>query len=121
MPQLPAPSTETRLLKFVKVAHTLVWGFFAACIVPIPIVSLLGEHSAAGWLAAVVLIEVVVLACNDMSCPLTAVAARYTADRRPNFDIYMPAWLAKYNKVIFGTLYVAGATFALGRWLSVVG
>jgi hypothetical protein len=119
MRQLPAPGAERRALKFVKVTHTLVWGFFAACIVAIPIVSLLGEHSAAGWLAAVVLIEVVVLAFNDMRCPLTAVAARYTADRRPNFDIYLPEWLAEYNKAVFGTLYVAGAAFALGRWLGV--
>ena len=33
-------------------------------------------------------------------CPLTDVAARYTTDRAENFDIHLPLWLAKYNKII---------------------
>ena len=70
----------------------------------------------AAWLAAIVSIEVAVLAVNRWRCPLTAVAARYTDERRDNFDIYLPVWLAKYNKLIFGTLYVAGVAFALVRW-----
>jgi hypothetical protein len=49
-----------------------------------------------------------VLLFNRMRCPLTGVAARYTDDRRDNFDIYLPEWLARHNKTIFGTLYVAG-------------
>ncbi|MCE9658371.1 MAG: hypothetical protein K8R60_07410 [Burkholderiales bacterium] len=121
MLQLPTPSAGNRALGFVKVAHTVIWAFFAACIVAIPIASLLGEHSVAAWLAAVVLVEVLVLALNSMRCPLTAVAARYTVDRRPNFDIFLPEWLAKYNKFLFGTLYVAGVAFALSRWLRVPG
>ena len=50
-----------------------------------------------------------------MRGPLTAWAARYTTDRRDNFDIYLPLWLARHNKSIFGALYVAGAVFALVR------
>jgi len=41
--------------------------------------------------------------------------ARDTDDRCENFDIYLPEWRAKYNKLIFGTLYFAGVVFALGR------
>jgi hypothetical protein len=37
----------------------------------------------------------------------TAVAARYTDDRRTNFDIYLPEWLARYNRQIFGPCFVA--------------
>jgi hypothetical protein len=44
-------------------------------------------------------------------------AARHTDDRRANFDIYLPEWLARYNKQLFGPLYVAGMVFALLRWL----
>jgi hypothetical protein len=106
-------------LRVIKVVHTVVWAFFAGCIVSIPIASSLGEHSVAAWLAAVVLVEVVVLAANNMRCPLTGVAARYTGDRRANFDIYLPEWLAKYNKLVFGTLYGAGVAYALSRWLRV--
>jgi hypothetical protein len=45
------------------------------------------------------------------------VAARYTDDRRANFDIYLPEWLARHNQAIFGTLYVAGCALALARWM----
>ena len=116
MPQFPTASAGSRALWLVKVAHTVVWAFFVACIVAIPIASALGKHSVAAWLAAVVLAEVVVLALNSMRCPLTEVAARYTEDRRPNFDIFLPEWLAKHNKVVFGALYTAGVAFAFSRW-----
>jgi len=45
---------------------------------------------------------------------LTAVAARYTADRRDNFDLYLPQWLARYNKLIFGLISVGVAVTFVG-------
>jgi hypothetical protein len=42
-------------------------------------------------LIAVVSVEVLILIANGWRCPLTAVAARYTDDKRDNFDIYLPA------------------------------
>jgi hypothetical protein len=104
-------------LKAVKVVHTVVWAFFAGCILALPLASWRGEHQAAAWLAAIVLVEVVVLGFNRLRCPLTAVAARYTDDRRDNFDIYLPLWLARYNQIVFGSLYVAGVVFAAVRWV----
>ena len=97
--------------------HTAVWAFFAGCIVAIPVAAWRGEHRAAGWLAAIVAVEVLVLAFNRWQCPLTAVAGRYTDDRRDNFDIYLPVWLARHNKLMFGALYVAGVAFAVVRWM----
>ena len=44
-------------------------------------------------------------------------AARYTSDRRDNFDIWLPEWLARYNKQLFGTLYVVGIVMTLVRWM----
>jgi hypothetical protein len=63
-----------------------------------------------------VLVEVIVLVANRLRCLLTAVAARYTSARRANFDIYLPLWLARYNKEIFGTLFVAGVLFTFAQW-----
>ena len=103
-------------LQVVKALHTLIWAFFAGCIVAIPIASWYGEHTAAIGLVAVVFVEVLVLLLNKWSCPLTGVAARYTEDRRENFDIYLPRLLAKYNKHIFGTLYLVGTAYALLAW-----
>jgi len=60
---------------------------------------------------------VLVLVVNRMTCPLTDVASRYTDDRRANFDIYLPEWLARHNKTIFGSLYVAAILLLVARWL----
>ncbi len=103
-------------LEAIKLLHTLIWAFFAGCILAIPIASLYGAHRLAIGLVAVVFVEVLVLVFNKWSCPLTGVAARYTDDRRENFDIYLPRLLAKYNKQVFGTLYVAGAAYAFLAW-----
>jgi hypothetical protein len=50
-------------------------------------------------------------------CPLTDLAARYTVDRRPNFDIYLPNWLAEHNKVVFGLLFIIGELVVVAHWL----
>jgi len=57
-----------------------------------------------------------VLLLNGGRCPLTPVAARYTTDRRANFDIFLPEWLARHNKALFGSLYLAGSAFVVYRW-----
>jgi hypothetical protein len=116
MPPSTSPGAAARLV-VVKVVHTIVWAIFAACIVAIPVASALGEHRLAAWLVAIVAVEVLVLLLNRMRCPLTAVAARFTDDRSDNFDIYLPEWLARYNKHLFGTLYAAAVAFALVQWL----
>jgi hypothetical protein len=105
------------LLRIIKLAHTVVWTFFAGCVIGIPIATFLGHHRAAAELAAAVFVEVLVLAFNRWRCPLTAVAANYTNDRRDNFDIYLPLWLARYNKLIFGTLYLPGLAYTGAAWM----
>jgi hypothetical protein len=105
-------------LRWIKLAHTVAWAFFAGCILLVPVFGWLERYSAAGVLSLIVMLEVLVLAANGWSCPLTAVAASYTDDRRDNFDIYLPLWLARHNKVVFGTLFVAGLAFVLLRVLA---
>lgn len=104
-------------LRAVKVVHTIVWAFFASCVLAIPIFAWRGDLRAAALFIGIVLVEVLILALNRWSCPLTTVAARYTDDRRDSFDIYLPEWLARHNKLIFGTLYVAGVVLTLALWL----
>jgi hypothetical protein len=106
-----------RRLRTVKLLHTAVWAVFAGCIVAIPVLASQGRFGAAAVLAGIVLGEVVVLWLNRWRCPLTAVAARYTDDRRANFDIYLPEWLARYNQRIFGALYVIGVASLAAMYL----
>jgi hypothetical protein len=103
-------------LRFVKAVHTAAWALFAGCILALPVAAWAGRFGLALGLTAVVLLEVLTLALNGMRCPLTAVAARYTDDRRANFDIYLPLWLARYNKQVFGALFIGGLLFAAWAW-----
>jgi len=114
MPTLASASA----LRVIKVIHTVAWAFFVAAIVAIPLAAWRNRFGWALVAAVVVAGEVAVLAFNGMKCPLTPIAARYTDDRRDNFDIYLPLFVARYNKEIFGTLYVAGLLFALLRWVA---
>jgi hypothetical protein len=109
--QVEAPNA----LRAVKIVHTLAWAVFAGCIVALPVAAYLEEFQLAVILIAIVLVEVLVLLANRLRCPLTDVAARYTSDRRANFDIYLPLWIARYNKEIFGSLFVAGILFTIVR------
>jgi hypothetical protein len=104
-------------LRAVKIVHTAVWAFFAATILAIPAFAWVGALDKALACIVIVLVEVLVLALNGWRCPLTAVAARFTQDRRDNFDIYLPLWLARHNKLVFGVLYLSGLVFTLWRLL----
>jgi hypothetical protein len=103
-------------LRAVKVVHTIAWAVFAGCIVALPLFAWRRWFQGAAILIAVVCLEILVLLANQFRCPLTDVAARYTDDRRDNFDIYLPLWIARYNKQIFGTLFVAGVLFTVLIW-----
>ena len=103
-------------LRTIKLIHTAIWAFFAACILAIPLFTLLSRLRWAALCAAIVGFEVVILLLNRLTCPLTDFAARTTSDRRANFDIYLPEWLARHNKMIFGTLYVASILLLVARW-----
>jgi hypothetical protein len=101
----------------IKLLHTVVWALFVACILGIFVSARQGQLGLAVLLIAVVLGEVLVLLFNEMRCPLTGVASRYTEERAENFDIYLPRWLAKHNKTVFGALYLAGIAYTLVEWL----
>ena len=108
--------TAPLALRTVKLVHTVVWAFFASCILAIPVLAARERFEAAWVLTAVVMIEVLVLALNRLRCPLTKIAARYASERPDNFDIYLPLWLARYNKQIFGPAFVLGVLYTLAAW-----
>jgi len=104
------------VLTAIKLLHTLIWAFLAASILALPLLAVLRGFRCAAILSAIVLLECVVLAANGGRCPLTDLAARHTLDRAANFDIYLPSWLARYNKEIFGTLFVLSELIVVWRW-----
>jgi hypothetical protein len=78
----------------------------------------MGEFRWAALFSGAVLVECAILACNRGRCPLTDRAGRYTDERRDNFDIYLPLWLARNNKAIFGTLFLLSEFYVLARWVA---
>ena len=110
----PKPSLP---LVAIKLLHTAVWFFFVVCIVAVPVSGSLHNFRLATVFAGLVLIECLVLAFNRCRCPLSDLAARFTPEAAPDFDIYLPTWLARNNKLIFGTLFVAGGLLTLAEWL----
>lgn len=105
-------------LRTVKLLHTGIWAFFAGAIIALPFFAWQERLGAVAVITVLVTLEGLVLAFNAGRCPLTVIAARYTDDRRANFDIYLPEWLARYNKQIFALLFVAGLLLAAYRWSS---
>jgi hypothetical protein len=101
--------------------HTVVWAIMAGAIFALPWLGMTRRFDWALGLTVLILGECVVLALNRGRCPLTDVAARYTEDRADNFDIYLPLWLARYNKHIFGLLFVAGEVVVLWSWFRRMG
>jgi hypothetical protein len=112
-------STEIRArkLKQIRLLHTVIWAVMAAAIVAVLGAAWFSQFRWASGLTLLVLGECLVLAFNGGRCPLTDVAARYTEERSANFDIYLPMWLARYNKQIFGFLFVVGELVLLWRWV----
>jgi len=106
-----------QVLIAIKILHTAIWAVLAGCIVALPVLGVMHWFRRAAIVSGIVLVECTVIAVNRGRCPLTDWAARFTADRTANFDIYLPVWLAEYNKVVFGSLFVIGELFIVACWL----
>lgn len=99
---------DAGILIGIKVLHTAVWALMVACIFGIPVAAMARRFHVAVILIGIVLMECLVLALNRGRCPCTNLAERFTEERTSNFDIYLPEWLARNNKSIFGGLFVGG-------------
>ena len=84
----------------------------------IPFAGAQREFRWAAALSVAVLIECAIIAANHGRCPLTDLASRYTDERRDNFDIYLPLWLARHNKSIFGTLFLVSELYVVAMWVT---
>ncbi len=106
------------MLKFLKTFHTSIWVVMAASNFLAFYFAYMGRFDGWFWVPALLLgFECVVIAANGWKCPITKVAEKYTDDRKPNFDIYLPEWLAKYNVKIFSVLIALEILIVLVKYL----
>jgi hypothetical protein len=90
----------------IKILHTLIWLFFNVVIFYLLYAVLINKIDLLVWLGiAAVFLEGLVLLIFKSKCPLTIVARNYSDSTKENFDIYLPNWLAKYNKQIYTSIF----------------
>ena len=103
-------------LFLIRLVHTLIWIILAGTTFYILYSGLFDRITIYTWLAiAVITGEGLVLLIFKWSCPLTVIARKFSDSQKDNFDIFLPAWLARHNKTIFTSIFIAGLVFVLIR------
>lgn len=106
------------MIKTIKTVHTIIWAIMVAAIIYTLYAGITNTFNV--WLyvsIGLVLFETITLAINRWSCPLTPIAKKYTKDRKDNFDIYLPEWIARHNKTIFTILFLIGLVLVIINWI----
>jgi hypothetical protein len=103
----PVGSGHRLTLTLLKILHTAIWTLMTTANFAGFYLSLVGRfdwwfYSCVALLSA----EIMVIVVNRWHCPLTDVMAKYTTERKANFDIYLPEWLARNNVKIFSVLII---------------
>jgi len=93
----------------IKLIHTLIWSFFVFVIFYILYSGITNRINTFTWIGiGVIVVEGFVLMVFKMFCPLTLLARKYSDSQKENFDIFLPNWLAKHNKLIFTSIFIVG-------------
>ena len=91
----------------VKIIHTVIWLFFNVVLFYMAYAVIMNKINKFVWIGiGLILMEGIVLLVFNKMCPLTIVARQYSDSTKDNFDIYLPNWLAKYNKFIYTTFFI---------------
>jgi len=86
----------------IKLIHTLIWIFFNVVIFYLAYAVIVGDIDKWVWIGlGLFAIEGLILILFKMKCPLTVIARKYSDSTKDNFDIFLPNWLARYNKLIY--------------------
>lgn len=103
-------------LLLLKLLHTLIWAIFVWVIGYVIYSGLADRITPWTWIGiGLVIGEGLVLLIFKMFCPLTVMARRYSDSQKDNFDIFLPNWLARHNKLIFTSLFLIGLILVLIR------
>lgn len=94
-------------LTTIKIIHTVIWVFFNVVLLYMAYAVIVNEIDKYVWIGIALIIgEGLILLLFKKMCPLTIMARKFSDSQKANFDIYLPEWLAKYNKLIYTTFFV---------------
>ena len=108
--------TPAAKLLTIKVIHTVIWAFFVAVIFYVLYSGITNQINTYTWIGIFLVIgEGLTLLFFKMFCPLTLMARKYSDSEQDNFDIFLPNWLAKYNKIIYTSIFIVGLVIVFYR------
>jgi len=103
-------------LIIIKTFHSLIWLFYNVVIFYFVYAVIAGKIDFWLWLClGLVILECIILLVFKKMCPVTIIARRYSHSPRDNFDIFLPNWLARYNKLIYSIIMGVGVLILLYR------
>ena len=95
---------ESKLI-LIKTIHTIIWIFFNVVIFYMLYAAITNKLDYRLWIGyCLFILEGIILLAFKFFCPLTIMARKYSNSTKANFDIYIPNWLARYNKTIYTTI-----------------
>ena len=101
----PVNMQNNTKLTLIKIIHTIVWLFFNVVIFYMLYAVLVNKLDKWLWIGyGLLVLEGIILWVFKFFCPLTVIARKYSGSTAANFDIYLPNWLAKYNKLIYTSI-----------------
>lgn len=93
-------------LNGIKTIHTVIWLFFNVVLCYMAYAVIINQIDKWLWIGvALILLEGLVLLLFRGICPLTLIARKHSGSTKANFDIFLPNWLAKYNKFIYTIIF----------------
>ncbi len=101
-------------LILVKLLHTVVWVFFNFVIFYFLYAVIVNKIDIWVWIClGFILLEGFILLIFKSICPITLIARKYSDSQRDNFDIFLPNWLARYNKLIYTSIVILAVVILL--------
>jgi hypothetical protein len=98
--------TASSKLILIKLAHTAIWIFFNVVIFYLAYAVISNNITGWTWISVgIILLEGIVLLIFKKICPVTLLARRFSNSTKDNFDIFLPNWLAKNNKLIYTIIF----------------
>ncbi len=110
-------SPNSKLI-LIKIIHTLIWVFFNVVIFYLLYAVIIDKIDFLVWICiGLLVLEGLVLLVFKSVCPITLAARKYSHSQKHNFDIFLPNWLAKYNKPIYTTIVMVAIIILIYRLL----
>ena len=110
---------HSRKLLYIKSLHTLIWIFFNVVIFYLLTAVIMNRIDKWVWYSlTAIAAEIIILIVFKNICPVTIIAKKYSDSQKANFDIFLPNWLAKYNKHIYSIILAIALLILIYRLIN---